>query len=213
MILMNSNAELAEYLKATNYIRSERVEKAFLSVDRKKFVSPELARFAYYDTPLPTLEGQTISAPGVVAAMTEALEVKEGEKVLEVGTGSGYQTAILAKLVGGKGKIFSVERIRKLAEEAKKLFERTGLKNVEVVVGDGSKGLAGHEPFDKIIVTAAAAEIPKKLVEQLKTNGIIVLPVEEGLAQQLVVGRKKKSGDLEIKQIFPVLFVPLVEEK
>lgn len=209
---MDSNKELVGYLKACAYVKTPAVEKAFLKVDRKKFVPAEQAGSAYEDSPLPTAEGQTISAPGVVALMTEALELKPGMKVLEVGSGSGYQTAILAQIVGEKGKVYSVERIGELCEYAKKNLAKLGLKNVQAICGDGSRGLPREAPFDRIIVTAAAKKIPEKLVEQLKEGGRLVIPVgASAYLQELILLRKKAGGKTEQNSLLPVVFVPLVE--
>lgn len=209
-----TNAELVEYLKSSFHLSTPAVEKAFLAVDRKNFVPAELARFAYCDAPLPLPEGQTISAPGVVAVMSEALQAGKGMRVLEVGAGSGYQAAILARLVGSSGKVFSIERHAKLAKLAKANLAKQKTINVFVIEGDGSKGLPGEAPFDRIIVTAAARKIPAKLVEQLKHGGRMVAPVGESpYAQELIVFKKNKDGSLEREKILDVVFVPLVEGK
>lgn len=213
MQTISSNKQLVEYLKSSFHLSKPAVEQAFLATDRKNFVSTELARFAYQDAPLPTLEGQTISAPGVVAIMSEALEVGKGMKVLEVGSGSGYQAAVLARLVGGKGRVFSIERHARLAELAKKNLAKEKIKNVLVVEGDGSKGLPREAPFDRIVVTAAARKIPERLVEQLKEGGRMVAPVGESAYAQELILLQKKRGVATQQKILDVVFVPLVEGK
>lgn len=209
----SSNSELVAHLKSSFHLKREENEKAFLLTDRKNFVLPEFRAQAYADAPLPTLQGQTISAPGVVAIMTEALEVKPGMRVLEVGAGSGYQTAILSRLVGKTGKVFSMERIPELAGLAKKNLKRDGVNSVQLTCGDGSAGLAGEAPFDRIIVTAAARKMPEKLVEQLKHQGKMVLPVGESAYAQRLLLVEKKGGTLIEKKILDVVFVPLIEGK
>jgi len=210
---MESNAQLIDYLKACSLIKSKAVEIAFEKVDRKEFVPREHALHAYEDSPLPTMGAQTISAPSIVAIMSEALEVRQGMKVLEVGAGSGYQAAVLAQVVGEKGKIYSIERVSLLCEFARNNLERAGVKRVEVICGDGSKGLLEKAPFDRIIVTAAAKKIPRPLVEQLKPGGRLLIPIGESpYFQELVLVEKTRGGKIVEKPILPVVFVPLVGE-
>lgn len=195
-----------------NYIKpagvtDSRILRAFVDVPRHLFVSSKYQDDAYLDMPLPIGEGQTISQPSLVAVMTQALELKGKEKVLEIGTGSGFQAAILSKLVK---KVYTIEIIAKLAQNAKKVLEKLGIKNVLVIIADGSQGLPKFAPFDAIIVTAAAVEIPHQLTDQLKEGGRIVIPQGETIyGQELKVGRKK-NGVVRFTDIEPVIFVPLV---
>jgi protein-L-isoaspartate(D-aspartate) O-methyltransferase len=193
-------------------IHDIRVLRALELVPRELFVEPEQAEHAYADSALPIECGQTISQPYVVAAMTEALAIEPNHKVLEIGTGSGYQAAVLAHLAG---EVVTVERYRTLAEMAERRLQSLDLANVTVIVGDGAKGAPAHAPFDRIIVTAAAPEIPQALVEQLVDGGIMVMPVgPAGGVQSLLRLRKQPGGEgLEREQLMAVRFVPLVPGK
>ncbi|NOX20612.1 MAG: protein-L-isoaspartate(D-aspartate) O-methyltransferase [Nitrospirae bacterium] len=187
-------------------ISDPRVLDAMLRVPRHLFVREEDLYRAYDDMALPVGEGQTISQPYMVARMTELLELRGDEKVLEVGTGSGYQAAILAELAS---EVYSIERIHSLAERAKKILETLGYDNVHIVVGDGSMGLPEHAPYDRIIITAAAPEVPEPLKEQLADGGILVAPVGTRYSQQLVRLRKNKDG-FEAEYSTLCVFVPLI---
>lgn len=209
---MESNEALVDYLKEYGFVKSRRVEEAFRAVDRAAFVPCEYSLQAYVDYPLPILKLQTISAPSIVAVMTEALEVEEGMKVLEVGTGSGYQATILSFLVGSSGKVVTIEKYAELCDYSRERLAKFAFtKNIEVVCGDGSAGYGKEAPYDRVIVTAGAPSIPEPLVEQLKEGGKIVIPVGETHFQTLVLG-KKKGGRLETTSLLPVMFVPLVGE-
>ncbi len=164
-------------------IRDERVLKAIENVPRHLFVDEGLREQAYNDSPLPIGENQTISQPFMVALMSEALQLKKTDKVLEIGTGSGYQTAILAELAE---RVLSIERISFLASRARKLIESLGYFNVAIRVGDGTFGWQEEAPFDAILVAAGAPDIPKTFVEQLAVNGRLVLPVGDRYSQQLI---------------------------
>lgn len=189
-------------------VTSEKVVEALRNVKRHFFVPEDLRGRAYEDRPLPIGYGQTISQPYIVALMTEALELSEPDKVLEVGTGSGYQAAVLAEIVD---KVYTIEIVEPLGEQAKERMENLGYDNVEVKIGDGYKGWPKEAPFDAIIVTAAPTEIPEPLKEQLAEGGKMIIPVGERFAQELVLLEKKK-GKLKRKNIIPVRFVPLVDE-
>jgi protein-L-isoaspartate(D-aspartate) O-methyltransferase len=193
-------------------IRDLRVLRALELVPRERFVEPDQLHLAYEDHALPIECGQTISQPYVVAAMTEALEIEPTHKVLEIGTGSGYQAAVLAHLAS---EVITIERYRTLAETAERRLRSLGLDNVTVIVGDGALGAPEHAPFDRIIVTAAAAEVPQKLVEQLVDGGILVVPVgPSGGVQSLLRLRKRPKGEgLEQSELMAVRFVPLVPGK
>lgn len=190
-------------------IRDTRVLSALERVPRGLFVEEAYAEQSYRDRALPIDCGQTISQPYVVAFMTEKLELGSDMKVLEIGTGSGYQTAILAHLAR---RVYTVERYRTLARQAEERFLKLGLANIVAIVGDGSKGWWGQAPFDRIIVTAAAPARPDVLIDQLKDDGILVVPVDFGITgQHLMRYRKREGGVIEEEQLLAVRFVPLVE--
>ncbi len=192
-------------------LRSERVVRAMSKVPRELFLPPELRKYAYLDTPLPIGFGQTISAPHMVALMTELLEVQVGNKVLEVGTGSGYQAAILAELVGDEGHVYTVEIVKELVEFSRENLMRAGyLGRVTVIHGDGSLGYEAASPYDRIIVTAAAPDIPNPLVSQLRPGGRMVIPVGDAYLQHLTVVRKDVDSSVEVEVGTPCVFVPLV---
>ena len=183
------------------YLRSRAVIEAFRKVPRENFVLPEHIRYAYANYPLPIPGQQTISQPLTVAVMTEALEPRRGDRVLEVGSGSGYQAAILSEVVGPTGKIITTEIIPELFEFAKKNL--SGYKNVTVVHTDGSKGYEKESPYDRIIVTASAPRVPEPLAEQLKEGGRLVIPVGD----QMIIVEKNKG--LQEKFLGYYAFVPL----
>jgi protein-L-isoaspartate(D-aspartate) O-methyltransferase len=187
-------------------IRDERVLAAMQRVPRHEFVAPVLRSEAYEDNPLPIGEGQTISQPFIVAAMLEALALQPMDSVLEVGTGSGYQTALLAELVT---QVYSIERHPALAEEAREVLARLGYQNVDIVVGDGSEGLPARAPFDAIIVSAAAPAVPQKLVDQLREGGRMIVPVGSAYAQELQLVRKV-GGQSRVSSLDGCRFVPLI---
>lgn len=204
----NERIRLIERLKRYGYIRSKEVEDAMLSVKREDFVPPSVRRYAYDDTPLEIGFGQTISAPHMVAMMCEELELKKGLKILEIGAGSGYHAAVISRIIGKEGKVYSIERIAELAEFARKNLEKAGIKNVEVIEGDGSLGLPEYAPYDRILVTCSAPDIPEPLVEQLKEDGIILIPV--GRTFSVLIKGIKKGKRLERKEICGCTFVPLI---
>ncbi len=195
-------------MKLKGYLTDRIVEEAMRKVPRHLFVSSDFAKHAYEDRPLPTKNGQTISQPSVVARMTEWLDVREGNKVLEIGCGSGWQSAILSVLVG-EGKVCSIERFSDLIEFARQNHKNAGIKNVEVIEGDGSLGLAGKSPFDRIIVTAACPEAPKPLLEQLSLDGLLVAPIGKGI-QSMVLLKKTTEGIKEIRREAGYIFAPLI---
>ncbi|HPC78858.1 MAG TPA: protein-L-isoaspartate(D-aspartate) O-methyltransferase, partial [Fervidobacterium sp.] len=164
---------------------AKEVIEAMNKIDRKIFVSEEYEESAYLEVPLPIGFGQTISAPHMVGIMCSALNLSHGDKVLEIGTGSGYNTAVISLLVGDDGHIYTIERIAELAEIARRRMELLRIKNVTVVVGDGKNGLAEYSPFDKIVVTCYARKIPEQLLSQLSDNGILLCPVGNELVQVL----------------------------
>ena len=181
---------------------------AFRTVPRHEFVSKEYIEDAYRDSPLPIGKQQTISQPYIVALMTAQLKLTGKERILEIGTGSGYQTAILAKLTQ---KVFSIERLMSLSETAKTHLASLGYTNIETKVGDGSLGWSEHAPYDGIIVTAAAPEVPASLIQQLKVGGKLVIPIGERFSQSLIVSIKYEDK-VETKIICGCIFVPLIGE-
>jgi protein-L-isoaspartate(D-aspartate) O-methyltransferase len=184
-----------------------KVLDALENVPRHEFVPPSLRRYAYDNRPLPIGYGQTISQPYIVAIMTDLLHPDSEDVVLELGTGSGYQAAVLAELVE---KVYTVEIIPELATEAKQRLERLEYRNVVTRTGDGYYGWEEHAPFDAVIVTAAAGHIPPPLIEQLKPGGRMIIPVGGPFAvQQLMLLEKNEDGTVKSRQILPVSFVPL----
>ncbi|NOX96888.1 MAG: protein-L-isoaspartate(D-aspartate) O-methyltransferase [Nitrospirae bacterium] len=189
-------------------IKDEKVLRAMERVPRHKFVEKDCQKDAYADRPLPIGEGQTISQPYMVALMTQCLELKGNEKVLEIGTGSGYQAAILAELAK---EVYSVERTESLSRRATKNLQELGYTNIKLKIGDGTKGWEEHAPYESIMVTAGSPDIPQVLVEQLSEGGQMVIPVGGSYSQELVVLRKRK-GKVEKKDICGCVFVPLIGE-
>lgn len=190
-------------------IADERLIAAFLKVPRESFVPEELKGEAYTDTPLPIQYGKTISQPTTIIIMTNALGVMEGQKILEVGTGSGYQSAILAGMVGEKGRVVTLEVVPELVSLARENLKKAGMTNVEVIEDDGSQGYEKESPFDRIIVTAACPGIPEPLLRQLKPNGVLVAPVGGLRVQEMVKVRKLNSG-FERETTGEFMFLPLV---
>lgn len=205
---MQDKESLIAYWKNSGLIKDKRLLEAFRKVPREKFIKNGFLEEAYGDYPLPIGEGQTISQPTTVMIMTQALELKPGNKVLEVGAGSGYQAAIISKVIGSKGRLITTEIIPELVKFARANLKKAGIRNVNVVRWDGSKGYEKEAPYDKIIVTAACPSMPLPLVEQLKDNGIIIAPVGSLIGQTMVKGRKKK-GLLETESLGRFMFVPL----
>lgn len=198
--------KMVELIKSRG-IKDKRVLSAMLKVPRHLFVDKSLWRSAYDDRPLPIGFGQTISQPYIVALMTESLEIEMGDKVLEIGTGSGYQSAILAELTD---KVYSVEIIEELAKRADRVLKSLGYK-VKIKIDDGYNGWEEYAPFDAIIVTCAPDHVPPPLIQQLKTGGKMVIPVgPTGLYQTLWLITKEKEDKLVYKNLGDVLFVPLI---
>jgi protein-L-isoaspartate(D-aspartate) O-methyltransferase len=189
-------------------IKDERVLTAMGKVPREQFVSVDARASAYQDAPLPIGYGQTISQPYIVAFMTEQLRPKQTDRVLEIGSGSGYQAAILAELVAD---VYTVEIVEPLAKTAEGTLQQLGYKNVHIRVGDGYRGWPDEAPFDAIAVTCAPEKVPQPLVDQLKDGGRMIIPVGEQFAQQLYLF-EKKNGQLKESATLPVRFVPMVRE-
>lgn len=188
---------------------SKRVIDAMNLIDRKFFIPEEYSESAYLDTPLPIGYGQTISAPHMVGLMCEYLQLNVGDKVLEIGTGSGYNAAVMSLLVGEEGWVYTLERIPELAQSASERIKELGIKNVTVITGDGKNGLIEYAPFNKITVTCYARKIPEKLVEQLNKNGIMIIPIGNEFVQILHKIIKLENG-LKIEKLSYVKFVPMV---
>ena len=207
--LAKQRAVMIEHQLKSRGIKDQRVLKAMSAVPREEFVPEDLRRFTYEDGPLPIGHGQTISQPYIVALMTELLGVKPTDKVLEIGTGSGYQAAVLAHLAA---KVYTIDIIEDLSEDAEDVIEdELKIKNVFFKVGDGYQGWKEHAPFDKILLTAAPPSLPKPLIEQLKTGGKIVAPIGQ-YSQLLKVYEKEPSGELKEITSAAVRFVPMVGE-
>lgn len=186
---------------------SPRVLRAFGKTDRKDYVPLSFAGAAYEDRPIPLPDGQTTSQPTLVAFILSKLGLREESRVLEVGTGFGFQTALLSEIVGSKGLVVSIEFSEILHREARKRL--AGRKNVLLVHGDGKKGFPGKAPFDAIVVSAACAELPNALFEQLKSGGRIACPQETGFGQDLVLVERTPEGERRATSLMPVAFVPL----
>jgi protein-L-isoaspartate(D-aspartate) O-methyltransferase len=186
-------------------IKDERVLDVFRKIPRHEFVAVEHRQKAYFDMAIPIGEQQTISSPFIVAYMTQSLDTKPTDKVLEIGTGSGFQAAVLSPLVK---EVYSIEIVEQLAKSADRTLKRLGYKNVVTKAGDGYLGWTEHAPFDKIIVTCSPEEVPQPLVDQLREGGLLVVPVGERFRQTLYLMRKK-DGKLEREALLPTLFVPM----
>ncbi len=202
-------ADMLEYDIKGRGIRDARVLEVMGKVPRHLFVDESLRDKAYEDHPLPIGEGQTISQPYVVALMTEALHLKPGDRVLEIGTGSGYQAAVLAEMVK---EVYTIEIRKGLADKAAKRLNDLGYKNVRVKYGDGYYGWEEHAPFDAIIITAAANHIPPPLIKQLKEGGRLIVPLGSTVYHQTLTLLTKTKGEIDARQMAPVAFVPMVGE-
>tara|TARA_B100001248_G_C27392990_1_gene463588 strand:+ start:1064 stop:1714 length:651 start_codon:yes stop_codon:yes gene_type:complete len=208
---MNSNDE--QKMQFILSIRSKgvvdnNVLKALETVNREQFLKGLFAQRAYEDTPLPIECGQTISQPSIVGLMTQALRITNRDKILEIGTGSGYQTAILSKLAR---RIYSVERFKPLYEEARAIFRKLQLNNITSLWGDGSQGVVEQQPFDRIIVTAAAEDPPPTLLNQLKIGGIMIIPVGQSDEIQKLIRVERTEKNFKYEDLCDVRFVPLLE--
>ena len=189
-------------------VTNKRVLNAMEKVDRGKYIRGTLEDRAYEDTPLPIACGQTISQPSIVALMTEALDVQPRDKVLEIGTGSGYQAAILSQLAR---RIYTVDRHGRLVRAARSIFEAEDISNITALIADGSRGLPDQAPFDRILLTAASEDPPGPLLSQLRVGGIMVLPVGQSNTVQTLVKIVKTETGLEYHELRSVRFVPLLE--
>ena len=197
---------MVEYQIAARGVSDERVLSVMREIPRHLFVPEPYRSAAYQDSPLPIGQGQTISQPYIVARMTELLEISAGNRVLEIGTGSGYQAAILGKLAG---EVITLERIPEVAENARKNLEKLGISNVQVMIGDGTEGYPERAPYDAVLVTASTPEVPRPLMDQLADGGRLVAPVGSRDLQELV--RLVRKGDQFNRESYGgVVFVPLL---
>jgi len=199
---------LINSLRDSRFLTDDKVESAFRDIPRHEFVPTSQLDRAYSNEPLAIMNDQTISQPGVVSRMTEWLDLKDGQKILEIGTGSAWQTAILSYLVG-TGDVYSVEIYSELVKFARENLEKFNLDNAHVILGDGSLGYPKESPYDRIIITAACTEIPLPLLEQLGENGLLIAPVGDS-SQSLVLLKKTPEGIVEIKNQSNYIFVPLL---
>jgi protein-L-isoaspartate(D-aspartate) O-methyltransferase len=210
-----TNLDNARKIMIENHLKLRGVKdplvlRAMEEVPREMFLPPELAQLAYNDSPLPIGESQTISQPYIVAVMTEMLELKRDDRVLEVGTGSGYAAAVLSRIVD---QVHTIERLPRLAEAARETLRRMGYDNIHVHLGDGSLGWPEHAPYDAIVVTAGSPDVPRSLRNQLAVGGRLVIPIGSGLVQDLVRIRRTGKADFERENLLGVRFVPLVGDE
>jgi protein-L-isoaspartate(D-aspartate) O-methyltransferase len=204
---MEQKRKLINFWLEKGVVQDERIISAFVNTPRETFLPEDLHEQAYEDHPLPTIRGQSLSQPTTVMIMTQALNVQEGEKIFEVGSGVGYQACILGNLAGN-GEVFTTEIMPELVQFARENVTSVGLKNVQVIEKDGSRGLEMEAPFDKIMVTAACPKIPQPLIDQLKEGGIIVAPVGD-MKEQTLVKATKLGERLDFEFLGPFLFVPM----
>ncbi len=208
-LLAEKKEKLIKEMKMFEAIKSKEVEKAFFEINRETFFSTN-KEAAYVDNAFPIGFGQTISQPSTIAIMLEFLQVKKGMKILEVGSGCGYVSALLSKLVGTEGKVFGIELIRQLADISKANLEIEEIKNVKIKSGDGKKGWPEEKPFDRILISAAAKDFPKELIEQLADNGRMVAPIGAGQSQMLQVLKKNEKSMIKREtSAGQYVFVPL----
>ena len=210
--MLDERKELVKRLLEYGYIKTENVRQAMEKVPREEFLPEANRSYAYVDQPLPIGKGQTISAPHMVAMICERLELKEGMKVLEIGTGFGYNAAVISEAMGKKGHIYSIERIEYLAKLAEENLKRTGYgENVTVIVGDGTLGYEKEAPYDRIYGTASAPYVPEPLKEQLKVGGKLLIPVgEQSYFQDLICIIKESETKFKEKSLGGVAFVPMI---
>ena len=211
-MMIDERKELVKRLSEYGYIKSENVRQAMGKVPREEFLPEENRYYAYNDQPLPIGKGQTISAPHMVAMICEKLQLKEDMKVLEVGTGFGYNAAVISEAMGKKGHVYSIERIEYLAKLAEENLKRTGYdENVTVIIGDGTLGYEKEAPYDRIYGTASAPYVPEPLKEQLKVGGRLLVPVgEQSYFQDLICIVKNSETEFKEKSLGGVAFVPMI---
>jgi len=209
--MFQKRENLVKRLIQLGYLKKPEIIAAFRKVPREEFVPEKIREYAYSDQPLAIGHGQTISAPSMVAIMMESLSLRKGMKVLEIGAGSGYNAAITAEIVGPEGEVATIERVEGLANFAKNNLKRAGYGRVEVVVGDGTLGYSEKAPWDGILVTACAPELPEPLLQQLKIGGKLGAPVgQHYMYQTWTVAEKKSDGKIKTSEHGGCSFVPLV---
>lgn len=213
VVQMNNRRELVSTLWDMGYIKTEKVKKAMLNVPREEFMTPETRDLAYLDRPIPLRHGQTISAPHMVAMICEQLSLKPGMNVLEIGTGFGYNAAVVAEILGPEGHVYTVERIEALKESAEQNLNKTGFTNVTVILGDGTGGYLEKAPYDRIYATASAPKIPDPLMDQLKIEGRLLAPVgEDPNYQELICILRRGQTEFKTFNLGGVIFVPMIGE-
>jgi protein-L-isoaspartate(D-aspartate) O-methyltransferase len=205
--LHQERQDLVARIRASTELRDARILAAFANVPRHEFLSEAQRGVAYEDRAVPLDDGQTVSQPSMIAIMLSELECEPGMRALEIGAGSGYAAAVLGQLVA---EVYGVELRPALAERARASLKRAGANNVHVLTGDGTRGLAEHAPYDRILVSAAPERIPDALIEQLAVGGRIAIPVGNYQSQALVVGHKTGPAQLDWRRTVPCIFVPLV---
>jgi protein-L-isoaspartate(D-aspartate) O-methyltransferase len=205
--LASLRQHLVERIRASTDLRDSRILQAFADVPRHEFLSEAQREIAYEDRAVPLDDGQTVSQPSMIAIMLQELACEPGQRALEVGAGSGYAAAVLGRLVA---QVYAIELRPALALRARVALERSGVSNVQVVQGDGSRGLADHAPYDRILVSAAPARVPEALVAQLAVGGRIAIPVGDERSQTLLVGHKTSPDNVIWERTVPCIFVPLV---
>ena len=211
---MKNREDLISRLMDNGYIKTEKVKEAMLKVPREEFMTPEAKSLAYIDRPIPLKHGQTISAPHMVAIICEKLSLEPGMNVLEIGTGFGYNAAVIAELLGPNGHVYTIERIKSLKETAEQNLMRTGYsKNVTVIHGDGTKGYPEKAPYDRIYATASAPKVPEPLKNQLKLGGRLLTPVgQDSSYQELQCIVRTGEDEYRSYNLGGVVFVPMIGE-
>lgn len=212
--MKKNRKDLILKLKDNGYIKTEKVKDAMLNVPREEFMTPETKSLAYIDRPIPLKRGQTISAPHMVAIISEKLSLETGMKVLEIGTGFGYNAAVIAELLGPEGHVYTIERIESLKETADQNLKRTGYsKNVTVILGDGTKGYPEQAPYDRIYATASAPKVPEPLKSQLKIGGRLLAPIgQDSSYQDLQCIVRISENEYKSYNLGGVIFVPMIGE-
>lgn len=210
--MRDKREDLVEKLFNHGYIKTEKVKKAILHVPREEFMPPETKSYAYLDRPLPIGEGQTISAPHMVAIIAEKLDLCEGMNILEIGTGFGYNAAVVSEIVGSAGHVYTVERIPFLAEKARENLENTGYNDqVTVIIGDGTLGYPEKAPYDRIYGTASAPKVPEPLKKQLKIGGKLIIPMgSHNYFQELISVLRINDDEFQFQNLGGVAFVPMI---
>jgi len=212
---MNEEREdLVQNLWNHGYITKENVKQAMIKVSREEFMPLDVRTYAYIDRPLPLGEGQTISAPHMVAIIAEKLELEDGMKILEIGTGFGYNAAVIAEIIGKKGHVYTIERIESLALKARANLTKTGYsETVSVIIGDGTHGYPEEAPFDRIYATASAPKVPEPLKGQLKIGGTLLTPIgSDHYFQELVSLKRVSEDEYKMQKLGGVAFVPMIGE-